>query len=292
MLTNTNNTSTNQTESYTTFLDLLNNAASEVKTESKRKKHTVLAGDIIQTKNGTVEVLEYINAKEVRIKFIETGYETTVQAVRLRDGKVKDRLQPTEYGGYLGNATSTDDTGKLKQPYVAWCKMLERVNTRLNYSNVTVCDEFKCFESYELWYRPRLARYKEGTAGLSVDSDIASMCAGVEKQYSPETCILIPRHINSAFARAVESLDAFANDTSNGIKEGRNGEFIVLTHGDKSRHEDYEQAELYAIDLLISVFMTKFNVEVLPFLNTADKKKVSSLNRVLRMKYLGITKAI
>ena len=56
-------------------------------------------GDIFTSKNfGDFEVVKYINAHNVIVKFIETGYVTSVQAVQIKLLNITDKYKPSVYG--------------------------------------------------------------------------------------------------------------------------------------------------------------------------------------------------
>lgn len=53
---------------------------------------SIKAGDVFKTTRSSIcVVLEYIDSRKVMVKFIETGYTTTVSAQQVRNGNVLDR---------------------------------------------------------------------------------------------------------------------------------------------------------------------------------------------------------
>ena len=47
------------------------------------------------TSCGNMEVIEYVNASKVRIRFLDTGYERYTAAKEVRSGKIRDLLTPS-----------------------------------------------------------------------------------------------------------------------------------------------------------------------------------------------------
>ena len=94
---------------------------------------------------------------------------------------------------YMTTPTVNGDT--LWDPaYIAWCGMLKRAYNRKyhvthpTYSDVTVCKEWHSFRAFREWW---LENYREG---FQCDKDLL---APGNKEYSPDTCIYVPRWLNS-----------------------------------------------------------------------------------------------
>ncbi|MGC3004661.1 hypothetical protein ACPF8X_41370 [Streptomyces sp. G35A] len=73
-----------------------------------------------------------------------------------------------------------------------WRNMLKRCYTNSDraYKGVTVCPEWLFFSNYKAWYDSQI----KPEAPFDVDKDLLQ---GRVRVYSPETCILLPRRINS-----------------------------------------------------------------------------------------------
>ena len=80
------------------------------------KDHSLLtgyeAGTVHKSNNfGEFEIIEYNNSLDVKIRFFNTGYEYTVCASQIKDGRIKDPYAPTVYGvGVTGNKVYSEDT--------------------------------------------------------------------------------------------------------------------------------------------------------------------------------------
>lgn len=106
-------------------------------------------------------------------------------------------MKPLVYGvGYFGiGEYKCKVNGKDCKAYKTWNRMLERCYSckyhsanRYSERGVTVCEEWYNYQNFAKWFDEN---YIEG---FELDKDILS---GV--LYSPETCIFVPRELNSFF---------------------------------------------------------------------------------------------
>ena len=81
-------------------------------------------GKLFPTKqNGTLEIMEYVSAKEITIRFVDTGYTTRCRLENILCGEVKDRLKPSVYGvGIVGEKYPLEN-GKQSKEYNVWVRM-------------------------------------------------------------------------------------------------------------------------------------------------------------------------
>lgn len=106
------------------------------------------------------------------------------------------------YGvGYMGNASTCDENGKKLRSWNIWHDILGRcyLPTHKRYKDygakgITICEEWKCFEIFKQWYD--FNYYELEGEAVDLDKDILSKGT---KIYSPQTCIFVPRKINSLF---------------------------------------------------------------------------------------------
>ncbi|WP_434999727.1 hypothetical protein ACRZ5S_18005 [Vibrio scophthalmi] len=163
------------------------------------------------TKNyGDLKVVKYHHAKLVKVKFIQTGFETTAAAHDIRHGEVWDKLKPVIHGvGYHGtgpykstysNRDNPFEPGRVKcRAYFAWSNMLTRCYSKANqlrqpsYIGVVVDEEWHNFQNFAEWY------YAQNWKGMQLDKDL--LCGGHGKRYGPDTCVMIPEADNKALNR-------------------------------------------------------------------------------------------
>lgn len=141
---------------------------------------------------GDCIVVEYRGAKDVTVRFEDTGFETTVAMYSLQKGEVKDRLKPSFYGvGVVGEAFVKNDT-----MYNTWMCMLNRcygaTHTKKNspYKDCSVSENFKYYPYFKEWCNKQIGF---GNKRWALDKDI--LVKG-NKVYSEDTCCFVPMEIN------------------------------------------------------------------------------------------------
>jgi len=146
-------------------------------------------------RSGEYIVTDYVRSNDVKIRFLDTGYETSVLSTHVKNNSVKDPMTPTNYGvGYLGEIRTSKGNEK---PYKIWNSMLQRcyspkkLKTSPSYIGCSVCDEWLNFTNFLKWYK---ANYLEG---MELDKD--SLIEG-NKIYSPNTCKFISSFENKSIS--------------------------------------------------------------------------------------------
>ena len=171
------------------------------KKNSKNRKFVV--GYIGSTNNDEkYKVINYLNDL-VTIKFLETGYITTVKSSVLCGGFIKDKLKPSVCGvGYLGYCGNINRS----KEYKLWKGIIERCyNTKrkdyqkYGYRGITVCERWKCFKNFleDIEKIDGYDKEKFFANELDLDKDIKQKNIPTNKKiYSIETCMFVDKHIN------------------------------------------------------------------------------------------------
>ena len=128
-----------------------------------------------------------------------TDRNYTCVANAMQTSKSK-RFKPTVQGvGYLGIGkfkSSDNITFKQTVEYRTWLDMLKRCynteyqESKQTYKGCTVCDEWHNFQKFAEWYTSQ----KHYGKGYQLDKD---WLVEGNKIYSPSTCVLAPKTINS-----------------------------------------------------------------------------------------------
>ena len=113
----------------------------------------------------------------------------------IKNGSIKYPYHPSVLGkGYfgIGNYVSSVDGTKTSE-YKIWRGILQRCydpkwhQKHPSYSKTKVCHKWHDFQVFAHWFN------KNSIDGFHLDKDLLS---GVDKIYSPETCVFLPRKVN------------------------------------------------------------------------------------------------
>lgn len=150
---------------------------------------------------GDLEVVEYIKADHVVVKFLTTGAIQIKDSTCIRGGGVKDPYYPSVYGvGYIGiGSYKTSKKGKKTRAYKSWSRMLQRCYSEIfhlknkTYTDCTVCAYWHNFQHFAKWFD------KNHIDGFDLDKDIK---VKGNKVYSPSNCAFVPPKDNRVEAAA------------------------------------------------------------------------------------------
>ena len=156
--------------------------------------------------SGDFKILKYNDKTNVEIRFLKTGYETTVQLGNIRNGRVKDRYLPSVFGvGVLGTKYLSEVNRVKTKEYTIWRNMLERCySTTLKKRCPTYdgCEASENFKYYEYFYEWCHSQIGFGVEGWHLDKDL--LIKG-NKLYSEDSCVFIPSEINSLLVKSTAS---------------------------------------------------------------------------------------
>ena len=155
-------------------------------------------GKVFDSRNyGKFTVLTYNDINDVRIKFLDTGYETSVFSNQVRIGSVLDYRKPTIYGvGIVGSKLSKVELES--KVYKTWIRIISRcynpsfVEKHPTYKDCTVSEDFLYYPTFKEWY---FNQPNHDNKGWIIDKDL--LCRDGVKVYSPSTCVFLPPELNS-----------------------------------------------------------------------------------------------
>lgn len=146
---------------------------------------------------GDFRIINYMNARNVYIEFIATGYRLMVFADCIKKGTVKDRLMPFVQGvGFMGEGRYS----AKHKAYKVWSHMLTRCycskyhKIQPSYKSCTVSTVWCDFQEFAKWFD---VNYIEG---YHLDKDIK---IDGNRVYSPDTCIFVKQKDNAIKANAM-----------------------------------------------------------------------------------------
>lgn len=162
----------------------------------------IKVGSVFKANNyGDLVVTKYVNALNVYVRFVKTGFETKTTKQQIINGKVRDRFLPSVYGvGIIGNEV-TKINGKHTMEYDIWGNMLERCynsdfhERHPTYISCEASDGFKIFKCFKEWCQNQIGFncFSDESNPFVLDKDI--LIKG-NKLYSEDMCVFIPHEIN------------------------------------------------------------------------------------------------
>lgn len=163
-------------------------------------------GEINTSNEGyEMKIVEYNKYSDIWVEFqdkhkakVHTEYK------HFKKGGVKNPYHKSVFNvGYLGEGKYKQYVnGNQTKCYITWCNMIKRcydpyeLNRYPSYIDVYVCDEWLCFQNFAKWFYKNY--YDIPNDNICLDKDILFKN---NKIYSSETCILVPKRINTLFIK-------------------------------------------------------------------------------------------
>jgi hypothetical protein len=151
----------------------------------------------------TMEVIEYKNYNNILVQF-EQGEIIRAEWSQFKKGTLRSPYEKTIFGiGYLGEGKYKSKVKEEHSPqYKTWYQMFVRCYDKKyqekypTYIGCIVAEEWHNYQTFATWYDENI--YHIEGERLELDKDI--LMKG-NKIYSPETCVFVPRSINSLFTK-------------------------------------------------------------------------------------------
>ena len=196
--------------------------------------------------SGDFKIVKYNDNRNVEVQFVNTGYETSARLHNIRNGEVKDPYSPSVFGiGVLGAKYQITINGVLTKEYALWNSMLVRCYSdkyqkkQPTYEGCEVSDNFKSFEYFYEWCHRQVGF---DVKGFELDKDL--LIKG-NKVYSEDSCVFIPKEINSLLVKREASRGEHLIGVS-WCKKGEAFEARVRKNKGKREHLGYFNTELEA----------------------------------------------
>ena len=163
-------------------------------------KPSVFVGDTFSTKEGyTVTIKEYNKANDILVKFDDpAATEIRAEVVQLRRGTLENPNHPRIKGvGFFGVGphSARETPQRMDKKYETWTKMLtrcydERVRNKYpTYVECFVTRNWHNYQEFAEWYTHQIG----ANSGYQLDKDLLYKN---NKEYGPETCVLLPPELN------------------------------------------------------------------------------------------------
>ena len=193
-------------------------------------------GKVFKSKSsGDFKVLKYNGSKNVKIQFLNTGFETVARLISIKIGEVKDRLSPSIYGiGVVGTKYLTYECGVQTKEYTLWKNMLERCYSdtyKKKHPTYKDCECSENFKSYEYFYEWCHSQIGFSNQGWHLDKDL--LTEG-NKVYSENICVFIPSEINKVLVKR----EALRGEYLIGVSWHKKGKaFVATVNKNKGKRE-------------------------------------------------------
>lgn len=203
-------------------------------------KPSIFEGDVFETNQGyEVIVIGYENAHNITVQINDTNKtRLKVESSQLRRGNLTNPFHPSVRGvGFFGVGPhlARKDSKRMDTKYDAWSKMMARCYDEIHrhlartYANCTVDRCWHNYQEFAEWYTHQVGC----NSNYHLDKDL--LFKG-NKEYGPETCVLLPREINNFSIRRESkrgSLPIGVNFVSKGryVAQGSFGEYSKKSLG-------------------------------------------------------------
>ena len=230
---------------------------------------------------GPYQIIAYLGRNEhsdrfVRIKFLETGYETDVSADLVRLGSVRDKTVKFEKRKSM--PTSIEDYDKRIRQILRgrWGSMMSRCYKpdSPSYSTygavgVTVCEDWHDFENYynSMPYIKNYEKFYNNPALYNLDKDFLQQNIPPNQRiYSPQTCVFLNLFDNSNLAMKESNPNGYY-----GVRTTKNGTYNVTfsVNGTKYHFGTYTNL-IAALNEYNYYYLVLGRFELVPLLNNVE----------------------
>ena len=206
--------------------------------------------------NCKMTIVEYNNCDDIIVEF-QDKYKAKIHAqyADFKKGSISNPYYPSVCGiGFLGEGKHIAwEDNKNTKKYDAWNNMIKRAyNKNLHkkhptYEDCSVCKEWHNFQNFGDWYDENYYNVEGST--MHLDKDI--LFKG-NKIYSPNTCIFVPKNINSLFTKRDNNRGKFPIGVH--YRKDNNKYRAVCSNQLAKKHNKKTQVNLGQFDTPIKAF--------------------------------------
>lgn len=158
----------------------------------------------LSTEGFEMEIIGYRNSRDIDIMFSNGYILKNAEYGNFKKGSLRNLYYPSVYGvGYIGEGKYCIlNNGKPTPQYSLWHGVLARCYDKIyqekrpTYKNCKLYEEWRCLQEFGKWYDNNY--YEIDNERMEIDKDILFKR---NKFYSPDTCIFVPKRINSLFTK-------------------------------------------------------------------------------------------
>jgi hypothetical protein len=149
--------------------------------------------------NSKMEIIKYINSKNITVKFCESGYTVKSTYQQFKNGEIRNPYDKTVYNiACIGDGTyKVKINNKTTKQYITWRSIIQRCydlkykDNKKTYEKCIMSKEWLNFQNFAQWYTENW--YEIEGERLCLDKDLLHK---ENKIYSPSNCVFIPYRIN------------------------------------------------------------------------------------------------
>lgn len=168
------------------------------------KRNDVVGEKRLMNNGYEAEIIEYTNKNNIKVIFKELNNDIVESTYcQFKKSGIKSRLSPSVQGiGIIGNISIKDTNNNILSSYWSWYNMLQRCYSEKfkennpTYKDCIVCKEWLFYPNFKKWYDDNF--YEIQGQKMCLDKDILHKG---NKIYSPDTCVFVPKSINSLFTK-------------------------------------------------------------------------------------------
>lgn len=249
-------------------------------------RDVVIGGAYLSKTSGIFKVVEKLPPKQLKVRFVESGYEKVYYFTNVKTGTLKDPFYRSVLGiGYMGIGpySSYDSDRKThSRSYVTWRNMLHRLSPGVcePYSDCSVSEEWKCYQIFAEWYENQPGSNLDG---WEIEKDFLKPNNRV---YCAENCCLLPKAINN-FIRSNKHLRHGLPIGVNVVKSGGYRAVVSSKHGHvkgptrkevEIAAEDYFEIKLKMLKDFSSNLVKQENPSLHEFIMSIDENHLKEMS--------------
>lgn len=223
-------------------------------------------------------VINYLGGGWYTVEF-SNGYKVKSKTKEICSGGIKNPTYPSVHGvGFVGTGlyTAKSDEGGHSKAYEVWSGMLRRCYSKdcarfslYGGNGITVCGDWFNFQVFAEWYYSQ----PQWELGYDLDKDLLD---GRGVKYSPETCTLVPSHINSLFTGGRKEGVTYNKSKGKWVVQLQQGEVSATGRKKQTYYGAFEDKK-EALSLALKAKLCHVSEVVNKYRDTLDSRVFSNL---------------
>lgn len=237
------------------------------KEEIAKQKEERLKTVVKNNQGCCMHIIKYDDTRNVYVEFTDKyKYIVHTNYKSFKNGSVRNPYYNSYYEvACIGNTKTVDSNGKIKKSYASWQQMIRRCYDKkasnhkyYGGNEVYVCDEWLCYENFEIWFNKNYYLCKDDV--MVIDKD---MLFPYNKCYCPSKCCILPQRINTLILKergcrgkyliGVSYIDRLGKFTAQGNFSSSTNHYIGIYDTEIEAFFAYKEAkERYIKDVVLN----------------------------------------